>query len=465
MDSMGAAKQNAHPLNFSSWASNRGFGYRTFLQLIHWFSGSANSQVIDQHYHFYLKLIVYISVLICIYVCTLLINTKNRRNSKTENTKIFVCLFVAVFSVSNSWVSLQPDYLAALVGIVIICLVAKQSRLTFFIAGFMIAPAFSVKGVTVLTGLSALAISLIFVNKAEILFALKWISRGIISGFGLVIVYLYTHPSDLKDLMDASILQGTFLDFDIINRTWVTIWCIAKYWSHVPILIMIPIAILLILFRNSIQLSELLFKSTLLLLSFFLVVFQIFIQGSGYGYNLAALIPLAFALIVFCLRQEKTQSPWLIFSLLLICTACASNAVPKYMWDNLISDSEYAGAINSKYRDFGRLNIVINRECEGKILYLDDGLSAYFLTTQSVSRYTHPIQVYRPFKNKEFLDIRENYLRDVSRMEFQCALIDPALFDPLGDPTISQLIKRVTRDFKRIAEIDGVTTLYRMRVN
>ena len=465
MDSMGAAKQNANPLNFSSWASNRGFGYRTFLQLIHYFSGRANSHVIDIQYQFYLKLIFFLLVLIFIYLCSLLLKSTKTKNSKVENRILFMTIFAILFSVSNSWVSMQPDYLAALMGILTICLVMKQSTTAFFTAGFMIAPVFSLKGVTVLTGFSALVISLLFVKKQNLVVAVKFILTGLISGSGAIFGYLLTHPLDLKDLTDASVFQGTFLDFDFMNRFWVSIWCIFKYWNHVPVIVFIPILILTIIIKSKFYTSDFIFKSSLILSSAALGYLQIFIQGSGYGYNLAAFIPLTFALIVHCAQQEMADSRWFLYTIILSCTVCASNLVPKYMWNNLVSDSEYSIAIEDKYRNFGELNSIINRECDGKLLYLDDGLSAYFLPTPSLSRYTHPIQLYRTFTNTKFLNLRDNYLRYISKNDFQCALIDPALFEVPSNSAFQPLLQKFTRDFKQISEVDGVTLLYKLRSN
>jgi hypothetical protein len=462
---MGAAKQSASPLNTSSWASNRGFGYRTFLQILNWLSDQKNSESIGLEYQFNLKLFTFLLFVMLILFCILLLSSNALLNSWSKKLWFFSILFIVLFSVSNTWVSMQPDYLTALVGILIVCLIIQETKVALFVAGILLGLTFSFKGVTILTGFSAVAISQIFYYKKSFRFIVTWISYGIISSAILLTLYLVKNPLDLKDLNDATTFQGTFLNFNLGSRIWISLWCIFKYWSHVPVIILIPFLAYFVLAMVWRSKRACLPKLTAIFLSLFIGFVQIFIQGSGYGYNLAVFIPCAFGLITFLLQNERSENNLVSLVFLLIIAFITSPLVPKYMWDYRINESEYNLSIHEKYHQFERLKGTIDAKCKGKILYLDDGLSAYFLKTTSASRYTHPLQLYREFDNPKFVELQNEFLSFLSITQANCALVDPALLKSKNVRVRLGIHEKLAKNFEVIDGIENVVWLFKQNVN
>lgn len=326
------------------------------------------------------------------------------RSSFKHNKLIALTILnIVIISCSNSNIPLQADLSAAIVGVSIVGYLNSEKMRFVFLSGFLCSMTFGFKGVTILTGISAilvgLAISENYVQKRS------HILRGILLGIAVqVIAFYYLMPNSLADLLESGKFQEAYRA-GLLRRVLVTTISVIFQSPHVPFM---WISILIVV--KLITIKERSYSVFFLASGISVAATSLFIQSMGFGYHLVVLIPMSIVLIHlffdnFTLTGVKNK-----YLVPILTALCVMQFVPNYVYidllpfdTNTLSIVQHNSERNASRIEISQISEFADSECGESVLYLGTGVPAYFLTNRSYLRSTYPLEL-----------LREGYVQDFS---------------------------------------------------
>ena len=247
---------------------------------------------------------------------------KTLQENGVRSSTVFMISCISFFTVSH-WISFQAEDMSALILLFAMACAIHSSKGFNWLAGFVAALLFTMKGVTVVLGIDALLLILLLARQTEdhrdrrLLHAS--ISYVLFSILVLIAIALVI-PSELYDLRDAALFQTSTRPS--IFRRFLALAFGITYIGHTPILLLggisgLVVSCYLLLKREARTFGVL---SLLWMVPAAVVV----AQGKGFPYHYAVMIPSAILSIVWAMliicekgRYGKASQPSLAGSSIL----------------------------------------------------------------------------------------------------------------------------------------------------
>ena len=408
----------------------------------------------------FLVKVTYFSLVILVIVIAAIV-LKEQFSNWTDVSFIVLLMGITIFSVSNSFVALQAELSAAVLGILITTLASSGKRKKLILAGLLCCVAIGFKGVTVLIGISAIFAGFAL-NHSELKSRLRTVGGSFaisISSYLLGVVFII--PSELIDLRNATSLQSNFT-YSVLGRLKISLGSVVFQWPHVPIIAVglffyCLIAIKQLKPKNSNFTCAKNYSLLLLTLSLFVAFFSILVQSKGFGYHLASMIPFSFAAILIYFRENvdlggiSRQMNYVIFTLVLIVTSPTQSGI----WDQLLNS--YASQISSDNRSFRKnydlrnqalasLGKSIEKTCTGEILFLDFGTN-YAVDNKSWLRFVVPMPIQRNLNSPRGTTLQREAVENALRFTGECVTIEPSRMNSVLQPWAAPLYDHINRSF------------------
>lgn len=408
---------------------------------------------------------VYFSLVMLAFIISALV-LKEHFSNQIDILFLVLLMGITVFSVSNSFVALQAELSAAIVGILITALTSSENRKKLILSGILCCVTFGFKGVTVLIGISAVFAGFAL-NRSNFISRLRTVGGSFLISFSLYFFAIFfIIPSELIDLGNATSLQSNF-SYSILGRLKISIGSVFFQWPHVPIFAIgiffyCGLAINYLKSKISNSSSKMRDELLLLTLSLFFAFCSILIQSKGFGYHLASMIPFSFAAILqhfngsVKLRKMNNQVIYLSFVLLLIVASPTQSGI----WGNFLKS--YAFQITTDNQSFSlnyesrnqalvSLGKRLDENCSGDILFLDGG-SNYVVDNRSWLRFVVPMPIQRNVISKRGLSLQRETVEYAIKFTGECVTIEPSRMNSVLQPWAVPLYNKIGNNYVAIWE-------------
>jgi len=436
----------------------RGFLNKNLMFILHNISEIGSPSTISAK-EFLVK-VAYFSLVILVIVISAIV-LKEQFSNRTDVSFIVLLMGITVFSVSNSFVALQAELSAAVVGILITALASSSNQKKLILAGLLCCISIGFKGVTVLIGISAVFAGFAL-NHSDLISRLRKVGGSFaisLSSYLLGVVFLI--PSELIDLRNATSLQSNF-SYSVLGRLKISLGSVVFQWPHVPIIAVglffyFLVAIKHLKSKSSNFTSAKNYSLLLLTLSLFVAFFSILVQSKGFGYHLASMIPFSFAAILVYFKENgglggiSSRMNYMIFALVLIVTSPTQSGI----WDQLLNN--YASQITSDNRSFKmnydsrnqalmNLGKSIDKTCTGEILFLDFGTN-YAVDNKSWLRFVVPMPIQRNLNSLRGTTLQREAVENALRFKGECVTLEPSRMNSVLQPWAAPLYDYINRNF------------------
>jgi hypothetical protein len=370
---------------------------------------------------------------------------------------VFLISFLAFLSCSNSFVIMQAELNTAIFCLLLISLNLLARRNShFFAVGLVASLTFGFKGITVLTGVSALVISTILIQKfnpKNLKYNLFGFAFGITIYLFLLVIFI---PQEIRDLMDATLYQDSF-NISILGRFKILLYSLASQWPHVPFVLVGFASLVALIFASKGEFQ----KKIILLGSLILGLSPILIQSKGFAYHLTSILPWSIVTYFYTAKylsgkfsnQRKLILNIFISTTLILPTSThfIDSLNESFGYQILPNNYAFNNYMKEKLIAYTELKKISDANCDGSILYLDAGMGAFVLKNKSYLRQTYPLSLQRESGRLSSSQVHFDNLRSVSEFSGNCILIDYQWF--FGNKKSSDLrvvYSRLIREFKII---------------
>ena len=457
---LGSVKQTKF---FGDWPNSvitswdvRGLVNKNLMYFLNTYASNFGPTSIE-NYELFIKSI-YFCLIIIVLIWTIFLLKKILINKIDKLLFIFL-FFFTIFSSSNSFVALQADLSAAILGILLFALTANNQKKNLVIAGLLTPITFGFKGITYLVGISSLFAGLALAAKRGD----KNIKQLVISSALGTLIYFFSifffARSELEDLANSTMYQQTF-SYSFLGRLKIAAGSILFQWPHVPIVILGLLFFALmwvstikksLMFRNKENLISMNFYS----ISLFLAVLTIVIQSKGFGYHLVALVPFCLSVLVYILFPIKNSFSTKVWILSLIICVFLSTPTKTGLWNSYLKFYAYQietenelfkSNQNIRLKFFQKFSSQIEQNCKGEILILDLS-GGYLIPNQSWLRYIAPLPLQRNSQALVASTIRNDAIIKTYKFSGQCIVLDPKRFNKELQPWLNKVYDKIQREY------------------
>ena len=297
---------------------------------------------------------------------------------KIKKEIVFFILYSVVIGMSV-YSNLQTEITALLILMIAIVFAIKKNSISKIFAGFLISTLFFFKGITLLYSIIVLAVMILNKNnKKDIIFVILWSFIFFITEIVLLNIFI---PSELTQIY----LSSKYMTNDVRNYN-----IIAFTFMGLSLFPTFAFGLISYINNNIINIKNKNFKM-IILESFLwlLLIIGVIMQGAKYIYQIGLLFPACiFSIIQFIYYyknkqiNEKNKLVIMILIFIFLITSFCMNAI-YYMeiYQGNIKNIENEKILSKKIPDLK----------DEEILYIGNGLSAYYIQAKSYTRYTTTI--------------------------------------------------------------------------
>lgn len=367
----------------------------------------------------------------------------SRRTLIRYGVDIYSAFFIggiSFFTVSHH-ASFQAEDMTALIFVLGTACSISDSKILNLTAGFLLGLLFTLKGVTIILGISALVF--IFLSEKDRYDKMSRVGLSYVVSSIVILVGIFLFmPSEIRDLQEATIFQSSF-DRSLVTRLIILVRFFRINFEHNPILapgVMAGLVICFYLFRKR-YFKTLIAYSLLWVFPAMVVV----IQGMGYGYHYSVMIPVAMGSIMAVLliiRDLELDAKWYAAVYLLpvmfgiLCTSplaiFQSSAVAPYVKTSGHDHDTYA-----------TIQQTFTLTEQPEILYLADGTFTYYFESPSYLRHYYPLSLQRSKGNRDLIkmEVHQNALKRAMSYNGEFILLHHNWFDLEQFPALQEKIR------------------------
>jgi hypothetical protein len=446
-----------------SWLS-RGFGYKVYIYGLHRAATVFSDFDDKQRYEIAIRSVAATVILTLLLAAVL----SSRRFLVVHGIAPFDAFFVlcaAHFGLSH-WVAFQPEELAALLTILGVALILSSPVSFAVLGGVLLALTASLKGITVLVGLSGLAAVPVLCRRegrgsrtltAALAFFLALGGMGVIAAVGF--------PSEIQDLWEMAIYNRSS-ELAFPQRVKQMAAMLAS-WPHVPILAVGgPAAAAVALFLAARKEARLLL---FYLLAWALAFSGPLAQAKGFAYHAAGMIPLlaasTLALAVFLARNDSLRRFALVPLILVVVMAPPGLfARPMGRFQEHSAFLHRVKEVLADRREFKEMGDLYALSTEPSLLYLDWGLAAYYWGAPSHLRHFIPLPLQRSNPALQDTEPYRRALSEALHYNGRYVVLNPRWF-PLDRPDLAELKRKIEREYLVVGATIGGMVRRGERVN
>lgn len=439
----------------TSW-DLRGLVNKNLMYFLETFASNFSPTSIE-NYELFIKTLYFCLILIVLVWTIFLL--KKILIQKIDKLLFIFLFFFTIFSSSNSFVALQADQSAAILGILLFALTANNQKKNLVIAGLLTPVTFGFKGITFLVGISSLFAGLALAAKKGD----KNVKQLVISCASGILIYFFNifffARSELVDLANSTLYQQTF-NYSFLGRLKISAGSILFQWPHVPIVILglLFFAFLLVsstkkLLRN--KNDKNLTPIKFYFISLFFAILPIIIQAKGFGYHLTALVPFCLSIVTYILfpvTSSYAAKAWIFF--LIICvflstpskTGLWNNYVKFYAYQVETENELFKSNQNIRLKFYENFSSRIKQNCEKAILLLDLS-GGYLIPNQSWLRYMAPLPLQRNSQALVDSTIRNDAIAKTLDFTGQCIVVDPKRFNRDLQPWLNEVYDKIQNEY------------------
>jgi len=365
----------------------RGVGYKLFVYLHYVLADSVVNYYNKPLFELLYRVQIAIVYLIVIFISGL----ASRPRLKADGYDVISVLFLAAsaFLTLSHWVAFQAEGVAALFTVLGVALSLSKHRGSTPLAGIVFALLITFKGITGLLIPVGYLLVLAYEGTYREYYPDLLIWTGA-SGVTISAALLAFAPRTVFDLVEATQFQSTF-GTSMSTRLF-SVLKFGQHFEHLPILLPAGVAgLLLILIEYR---ADRYCRLILLSLLGGLPILYVLVQGLGYGYHFAVLLPTAVGVFLWVGRYEREfgrvrWSSVLVCSFLLLATVSVS---PLAIFGTS-SPTEWQDATREQAELYSTVRNETNLSSSTTVLYLADGTTTYHLGAESYLRYYYPLPI------------------------------------------------------------------------
>ena len=332
---------------------------------------------------------------------------------KKVNLPQYFPLFIILISFYSLsfFCALQAEDFCSVLVLIALSLIISPNRALNILAGFPIAFLFAVKGVTILLGLYFIPLFLIL--GPEYQSKIKYSIYGfVISISSIFLLFAFVFHYAFGDMVFATIMQDTnnYYLFPVSARILQLFIGLYISLKHIPILIPGIISAIGVLFY---LVNGKKWRFLLLFLSLgFIGSSIIIIQGKFFSYHYLVFFLLAIgSILTFFVLYPKWRIPIIILIVLLWAIFQLPYSINYSLaTQNLQDTRDYFSKLDERY----------NLSSESDLLYLDNGMGAYYLSAPSHCRFFWP-----PSSNAARSQEYKGYIKCVLTYNGEYIIINP----------------------------------------
>jgi hypothetical protein len=445
-DDLGEFPQNV----VRSWLS-RGFGYKVYVYGLHRAASVFADYDDKQRYEIAIRSVAATVVLALLSAAVL----SCRRFLLAHG----ICRFEAFFVLCAAHLGLshlaafQPEDLAALLTLLGAALVLSQRISIKVLGGVVLALTASLKGVTLLVGLSCLPAVLALCYRKGARNCVVTVSLAFLGALGVLgAIAVVWFPSEIRDLWEMAMYQRSF-EISVLRRMKQMAGMLAS-WPHVPILAVGgPASAAVVIVLASKRKTRFLL---LYLIAWLLAFLGPLAQGKGFGSHAAALIPLlagSVLSVAVVLARNRGLRRFAVVPLLLVAASALPGMLgqPMGRFQRPSSFLQRIDEVAVDRREFQSMESRFGLSAEPRLLYLDWGITAYYWGTPSHLRHFIPLPLQRDNPAIRDTDQYRRALSEALQYGGRYVALNLTWF-PLGRPDLADLKRKLEREYVAVGE-------------